>query len=814
MSAPLMPIALAFALGAGLGLVVAAPIWLGPVGLAAAALLLVTGRGRSLAGASTGVVLLCILAGWARAALPDPLPPVRGVGPGPVVLEGFVGGAPEVEGPRMRFPLVLRAAGGEPARPASGTLPLSLYGPAPPLAPGDHIRVTGELRALAPFRNPGAAPPGARPRTPRYVATARPAGVERLPPAPLPWWLRARLGIHAVIEAHLPPVSGALLEGLLIGERRQLPPTLLADFRRAGVYHVLAISGFNVALVAGSAFLLFRLARLPAPLAAGLALATLVAFAAVVGGQASVLRATVMGGLFLAASLLGRESRVWNSLAAALLVLLALDPGSLAEPGLQLSFAATAGLLHLGPWIRGWLAPWCPGPVAAALSVSAGAQLGVTPVMLLHFGQLSPLGVAANLLVVPLAGLLTTGGVLTLAVATASESLAHPLFQSLWLLLVLLRLVVRAVAALPGAIVHVPPPPALAVAAAGLALLLLPWIRGRWAALGVAVLAVGAGASATAAAWPDGLVRVVVLDVGQGEAILVQAPDGPALLVDTGGGGPGRGDRGERVVVPALRRLGLRRLTAVALTEGAPDHAGGLAGIVEGMPIGEVWIPGGERGGTLARSRRGTRHPAARARPGGPALDRLAPRHRAPSAPGGTGRRARAGRALSSGAAPPQGRMGPLRGRPRDGQRVRGRDAGAPGGATARRNRAEGERERQPARLRARVSRSRGAPARGDPRGDAESVRTPGSGRPGPPRGGRRGGVPDGSGRRRRHPKRRRPRVGAGLGPARPAGGDPPAGRAVRTGGEARPRRRARAAPGAARAPPHRGACRGTGSCP
>ena len=179
---------------------------------------------------------------------------------------------------------------------------------------------------------------------------------------------------------------------------------------------------------------------------------------------------------------------------------------------------------------------------------------------------------------VPLAGLLTTGGVLTLAVATASESLAHPLFQSLWLLLVLLRLVVRAVAALPGAIVHVPPPPALAVAAAGLALVLLPWVRGRWAALGVAALAVGAGASAIAAAWPDGLVRVVVLDVGQGEAILVQAPDGPALLVDTGGGGPGRGDRGERVVVPALRRLGLRRLTALALTRGRARPCGRAGG--------------------------------------------------------------------------------------------------------------------------------------------------------------------------------------------------------------------------------------------
>ena len=480
-----------------------------------------------------------------------------------------------------------------PARSAAGVLPLSVYGPAPRVAPGEHVRITGEVRMREPFRNPGDEPHGSTPRTPRYFATARTTGVEPLPPAAIPWWLRTRLWIHGVIETHLPAVSGALLEGLLIGERRQLPPSLLADFRRAGVFHVLAISGFNVALVAGSAFLLLRLVRFPAPLAAGLALATLIAFATVVGGQPSVLRATVMGGLFLAAGLLGRESRVWNSLAAALLVLLALDPGSLMEPGLQLSFAATAGLLHLSPWIRARLVPWCPGPIASALAVSTGAQLGVTPVMLIHFGQLSPLGVVANLFVVPLAGLLTTGGLLTLAVATLSEPLAHTLFQSLWALLVALRLVVRVFAALPGAIVYLPPPPPVAVAVAALALLLLPRVRGATATLGIVALAVAAASATLASARPDGLARIVVLDVGQGEAILVQAPDGSALLVDTGGGGPGRGDRGERTVVPVLRRLGVRRLAALAITEGTPDHAGGLAGLLEGMPIDEVWIPAG-----------------------------------------------------------------------------------------------------------------------------------------------------------------------------------------------------------------------------
>ena len=590
MTAPLLPLALAFAAGAWLGLVVDPPRWLGLVGLGAAALLVVSGRGRSVVAASAGVLMLCALGGWARVALPDPFPAVYGVAPGAAILEGLVGGAPEIEGPRMRVPLVLRTTGPEPQLPAGGGLPLSLYGLAPLLVPGDHVRVHGEVRVLEPFRNPGAEPRLGSTRAPRYLATARTASLEPLPPIPIPWWLRTRFWIHAVVEAELPPVSGALLEGLLIGERRQLPPTLLADFRQAGVYHVLAISGFNVALVAGSAFLLFRLVRLPAPLAAGLALLTLVAFAAVVGGQPSVLRATVMGGLFLTAGLLGRESRVWNSLAAALLALLLLDPGSLGEPGLQLSFAATAGLLHLGPWIRRRFPEWCPGSIAGVLAASVGAQLGVTPVMLAQFGQLSPLGVGANLLVVPLASVLTTGGVLALAVATVSASLAHPLFQSLWSLLVVLRLVVRACATLPGAIVYMPPPPALALWAATLALLLLPRVRTRAGAFGIAVLVAGATAATVVAARPDGLVHVLVLDTGQGEAILVQAPDGAALLVDTGGGGPGRGDRGERVVVPVLRRLGVQRLAALALTDGGPDHAGGLAGLLEGIPIDAVWI--------------------------------------------------------------------------------------------------------------------------------------------------------------------------------------------------------------------------------
>ena len=658
-TAPLLPLAVAFAVGAWLGLAVEPPAWVVVAGIVGGGLLIPLARGYSPAGASVGVLVLCVLAGWARVALPDPFPPLRGVSPGPAILEGLVGGVPEIEGSRMRVPLVLRRAGVDPPRAAAGVLFLSIYGPHPPLAAGDHVRVTGEVRRLEPFRNPGAAPTGTGPRTPRYVLTARAEGVERLAGFPVPWWLRTRLWIHGVIDTHLPPVSGALLEGLLIGERRQLPPTLLADFRRAGVYHVLAISGFNVALVAGSAFLLLRLARVPASVAAVLALATLGAFAAVVGGQPSVLRATIMGGLLLAAGLLGRESRVWNSLGAALLALLALDPGSLAEAGLQLSFAATAGLLHLGPWIRAALPSWCPGPIKSALAVSAGAQLGVTPVMLVHFGQLSPLGVVANLVVVPLAGLLTIGGVLTLAVATLHEPLAHLLFQSLWLLLVTLRVVVRAFAALPGAVMYLPPPPALA--------------RGRERAR-PGPRSVGArahGAPGRRRARPR-----------RDRRHDRRAPVGRAGAGDRARRGAGRGDprarpgrpgapRGHRRRRPGTwrPRRARRRPDPAPARPPAPDRprahsrrprsSGRPGRAPRGHPRRRGLDPGGERGRRVAHAGHGAGDPGRFPRPRRPAVARPPPGDGAPPAPG-----AARVRRPASGAARSPSRVGPVRGDP------------------------------------------------------------------------------------------------------------------------------------------------------
>jgi competence protein ComEC len=597
----MMPLAAAFAGGvAAAPVATLVPAWtLWALATAAGAGLLAWARPTAAAGAA---LLAVATLGTLRAlALPAAADHVSRLPlPQPARLEARLADEPTRWTPeRARLLLEVERVDGAPR---SGTVQLTAYGPMPPLALGQRLAVEARLDRPLGFRNPGTFDYASHllRRGVSVVGTARGPGIAVLDGAP-PWHARVRRRAVAAMQAALPPTSAALLAGLLLGERTGLPPDVEAAFRRAGVYHVLAVSGFNVALIAATVWTLLALARAPRRVAALGAIAVVGGFAAVAGPQPSVLRAALMAVLVLLALLLEREAAVLNSLALAALVILALRPADLHDPGFQLSFAATAGIV---------LAPMPRSRLAAAGVVSAAAQLAVLPIGLAHFNQVSTIGVLANLAVVPLAGLATVLGLFALVAGLLSATLASWLFAAAWPVLLLLRGAVAAAAAVPGAVIHLPAPGPAAIAcyaaalAAGLAawrLRALHWRRARWlAALAAGLVAISALATLRPVLRePDGRLRVSVLDVGQGDAIVVEGPDGRTVVVDAGPGGAYRLDAGERVVAPFLWNRGVLRLTAAVVTHDDADHAGGMGAIRRLFAVREPW-DGAVAGGPLA----------------------------------------------------------------------------------------------------------------------------------------------------------------------------------------------------------------------
>ncbi|MBI4589065.1 MAG: DNA internalization-related competence protein ComEC/Rec2 [Candidatus Rokubacteria bacterium] len=610
---PLAPVALAFALGLATATRFRphpVTLWLvGSLSLLVAAWLLLH---RRIGAAALALMLTTALLGFLRAAAPI-LPAdhiARRLLPSPIRLEGRLIAEP-IRWTPDRTRLVLEAEAvteGTARRPTRGIVQVTLYGEPPPLTEGQ--RIAGEFRLHRPvgFRNPGGFDyPGHLAREGIFVVgSARADRLDVLTPEAPPWPVRIKRWAMETIQRHLPPASAALLAGLLLGERTDLSRAADEGFRRAGVYHILAVSGFNVALIASAIFLGLLLLGLPRRLVAAVAIFLLLGFALVVGGQPSVVRATVMGVLLLLGLLLERETNLFNSVALAALLILLWRPGELWEPGFQLSFAATLGILYLSrPWIsrlkaRGW-----HGWVAASVAVSLGAQLAVMPVMLVHFNQLSLIGIAANLVVVPLAAVATTGGLAALLLTLLHEGSGDVLFQSLWLILLALRGAVRFFAAIPAAMIHLPAPhPATAVSFYAI-LALLPHLEGRrWLRVGATTLS---AVILAATLWPwvrpaDGRLRVTFLDVGQGDAAFVELPDGRRVLVDGGPGGERRFDVGERVVSPFLWNHAVAALDAVVMTHGDPDHAGGLTAILRHFRVREFWDNGtGDRGAEAIR---------------------------------------------------------------------------------------------------------------------------------------------------------------------------------------------------------------------
>ena len=482
-----------------------------------------------------------------------------------------------------------------------------------PAGVGEQVRISGGFRALPDFEQ-AARRAGAHALVAADTVTA--TGVRRGGVLGAVDAVRRRAE-RALAGGLLPPLAG-LARGMVLGEDDQLTPDTTADFRASGLAHLVAASGSNVALLAAMVLALGALVGLPRTVRLGLALVLVAGYVPLAGGGPSIQRAGIMGAATLVAALASQPaSRVYALLLAAASTL-ALNPRSVGDPGWQLSFAAVLGLMALAPPLRAGIArrwPRLHGAGAEALAVSVAAAASTAPLIALTFGRLSWVTVPANLLALPVVAPIMWLGAAAAVVGQASVALAAPLMVLAAWPLAFLTAIGHLFATLPGAQAPVALPAAAAAAwwavlaalavsrvRAGAARLLAP--RPVRAALTVAaatgVLAAAAGGAGGAPGPPAGLV-VSALDIGQGDATLIQ-DRGAAILVDTG---PPAG--------PILRRLheaGVRRLDLLVITHAQADHEGGAAAVLGALPVGMVLdgrdgvrSPDGDRFAAVARAR-------------------------------------------------------------------------------------------------------------------------------------------------------------------------------------------------------------------
>ncbi|MGE5849073.1 MAG: DNA internalization-related competence protein ComEC/Rec2 [Candidatus Methylomirabilota bacterium] len=634
-----MPLAVAFTLGIGL------EHWLEwrPLGWTAAlGIALVLGGGVWWAGVRRAVWPVLILGfvglgGQAMAAALFGAPPnhlsrlseASLLSPAP--LEGWVVGPPDprpadardlTDPERTRFVVeVTRLRLGEAWVVTRGRARLTVLGQAPEVAYGDEVRGTFRLHHPRRFGNPGAFD------YPGYLATQ---GIF------LEGWTRdpvnltqARRGstilaavfhVRALLlrrlDAALPPQQAALVKAMVLGDRSGLTPEMNQAFLDSGTYHILAISGLNVSLLAGTLFGLFRLLRASPRLAAAGAAILVTLYAALAGASASVIRAAVMTDVYLLAVVLDRRGDLLNSLALSALALLWWNPRFLSDVGFQLTFLATLGIVAILPRCEEALTavPRALRWPVESVAITVAATVMTLPILAGTFNRVAPVGILANLPIVPLSGLVTALGTAACALLLATPAGLPWLNQANAWLVDLLFATAGWFAAWPWSTVRVYTPTAGMLAAyyaIGAACVLTVsrdsgngitgserglararrWAR-RLGAAGVFMGAVALVVQVGVRLWPlagPPAVRITLLDVGQGEAHFVELRGGQRILVDAGGVPGGRFDIGARVVAPFLLHQWVGSLDVLVLTHAQADHIGGVPAILRGFPVGEVW---------------------------------------------------------------------------------------------------------------------------------------------------------------------------------------------------------------------------------
>ena len=408
-----------------------------------------------------------------------------------------------------------------------------------------------------------------------------------------------RQDLQKRIEDHFSTVDrsalsqqGAVLEALLLGERGRMDEKTTSALQRSGLFHLIAISGAHIGIISFLFFLVLRVCHVPKRASYSALIVLLLFYSLLVEGRASVFRATIMALTFLTGKLLWRQTHLLNTISFSAFLLLLSNPFSLFDLGFGLTFAATLSIIFFYPKVLSFL-PRLPLRGSELFALSLTAQLGVLPLLAASLNRVTFAALLLNFPAIPLIGLVMSAGFVFLAVSPVSPGLAALMAPIIKFLIDVFLWISGSLDGVPGFSYRLPTPPPAVVLGYFLFFSLL-LLRTRFKLQKPLTAFLFALFLITLVTYPfaprfSSTLRLTMIDVGQGDSILVEFPGRRKMLIDGGGIPESNFNIGEHVVSPFLWRRGIKKIDYLVLTHAHPDHLNGLLAVARNFKVAAFW---------------------------------------------------------------------------------------------------------------------------------------------------------------------------------------------------------------------------------
>lgn len=511
-------------------------------------------------------------------------------------ITGKIVSPPEEKTNKTSFMLETKCING---KSAEGKILVNVYFPEDVFSYGDIIEAEGKFFRLTPPSNPGVFDYKKYLQQKRIYAAlsiVNKDNIKIIGKKPSPLWqlsVKLRRQILDVYGKNLPARQAAVISGITIGEKSGLDSYIQKIFVDAGVMHVLVVSGSNVAFVSIIFFWIFRnIFRLKKKTAYTLLLPIILVYTMIVGANPPVVRASIMTAIVIVSMLLSRNPDVYQGIFLAALIILIYNPLTLFESGFQMSFAATIGIIYLFPKFKNLMKMHkLPAPIIWLLSifiVSLSAQIAVAPLMAYYFNKVSLIAVISNLVILPMIGVLLASGFSLYISSFMGIQILSIAAKITGIFISATTTMVDFFANIPYSTVMTAPPTVFFMifyytAAAG-----IPKFKNYlWKPAVIAsscILLILFAVNTFPSKKPF---SVTFIDVGLGDAVYCEYPNGLNMLIDGGGSWDPAAlyDIGETVVSPVILNRGRTSIDTVVLTHPHINHYQGLIAVAENFRV-------------------------------------------------------------------------------------------------------------------------------------------------------------------------------------------------------------------------------------